>query len=133
MLKMEQDIEALILDVVLENRRMSLGLKQTEPDQWSTLTERYAIGSVISGRVRNLTDFAAFIEVEEGIDGLVHVSDICPRPIKHPSEVLKKGERVDAVVLNIDSDKHRLSLGIKQLQSDPSEQSFAKHAVRDLV
>ena len=133
MLQMGQDIEAIILDLDLDNRRISLGLKQTEPDPWSTLTERYAIGSVISGRVRNLTDFGAFIEVEEGIDGLVHVSDISPRRIKHPSEVLKKGERVDAVVLNIDSDNHRLSLGIKQLQPDTWEQFFANHAAGDLV
>jgi len=133
LLQMAQDVEAIILDLDLENRRISLGLKQTEPDPWSTLAERYAIGSVISGRVRNLTDFGAFIEVEEGIDGLVHVSDISPRRIKHPSEVLKKGERVDAVVLNIDSDNHRLSLGIKQLQPDTWEQFFANHAVGDLV
>src|SRR5438132_679385 len=133
LLQVGQDVEALILDVDLENRRISLGLKQTEPDPWSTLAERYAISSVISGRVRNLTDFGAFIEVEEGIDGLVHVSDISPRRIKHPSEVLKKGERVDAVVLNIDSDNHRLSLGIKQLQPDTWEQFFANHAVGDLV
>ena len=133
LLQMGQDVEAIILDLDLDNRRISLGLKQTEPDPWSTLTERYAIGSVISGRVRNLTDFGAFIEVEEGIDGLVHVSDISPRRIKHPSEVLKKGERVDAVVLNIDSDNHRLSLGIKQLQPDTWEQFFANHAVGDLV
>jgi small subunit ribosomal protein S1 len=97
------------------------------------LAERYAIGSVISGRVRNLTDFGAFIEVEEGIDGLVHVSDISPRRIKHPSEVLKKGERVEAVILNIDSDNHRLSLGIKQLQPDVWEQFFSNHVVGDLV
>src|SRR6185295_14871741 len=103
-----QDIEAVVLDVDMENRRISLGLKQTEPDPWSTLAERYAIGSVIAGRVRNLTDFGAFIEVEEGIDGLVHVSDISARRIKHPSEVLKKGERVDAVILNIDTDNHRV-------------------------
>jgi len=87
MLQVGQDVEAVILDIDLDNRRISLGLKQTEPDPWSTLAERYAIGSVISGRVRNLTDFGAFIEVEEGIDGLVHVSDISPRRIKHPSEV----------------------------------------------
>src|SRR5712691_10392390 len=118
MLQLGQDIEAVILDLDLDSRRISLGLKQTEPDPWSTLTERYAIGSVISGRVRNLTDFGAFIEVEEGIDGLVHVSDISTRRIKHPSEVLKKGERVDAVILNIDTENHRLSLGIKQLQPD---------------
>jgi len=133
MLQLGQDIEAVILDLDLDSRRISLGLKQTEPDPWSTLTERYAIGSVISGRVRNLTDFGAFIEVEEGIDGLVHVSDISPRRIKHPSEVLKKGERVDAVILNIDSDNHRLSLGIKQLQPDTWEQFFTSHGVGDMV
>src|ERR1043165_7043199 len=133
MLQLGQDIEALILDIDLENRRISLGLKQTEPDPWSTLAERYAIGSVISGRVRNLTDFGAFIEVEEGIDGLVHVSDISPRRIKHPSEVLKKGERVDAVILNIDTDNHRLSLGIKQLQPDVWEQFFTNHHVGSTV
>src|SRR5215468_3810272 len=133
LLQLGQDVEALVLDVDMENRRISLGLKQTEPDPWSTLAERYAIGSVISGRVRNLTDFGAFIEVEEGIDGLVHVSDISPRRIKHPSEVLKKGERVEAVILNIDSDNHRLSLGIKQLQPDVWEQFFTSHGVGDTV
>src|SRR2546425_4131422 len=133
LLQIGQDVEALMLDVDLENRRISLGLKQAEPEPWSTLAERYAIGSVIMGRVRNLTDFGAFIEVEEGIDGLVHVSDISPRRIKHPSEVLKKGERVEAVILNIHTDNHRLSLGIKQLQPDIWEQFFAAHGVGDMV
>ncbi len=133
MLQMGQDVEAVVLDVDMDNRRISLGLKQTEPDPWTTLAERYAIGSVISGRVRNLTDFGAFIEVEEGIDGLVHVSDISPRRIKHPSEVLKKGERVDAVILNIDTDNHRLSLGIKQLQPDIWEQFFTNHRIGEIV
>jgi len=133
LLQVGQDIEAIILDMDLDNRRISLGLKQTEADPWSTLAERYAIGSVISGRVRNLTDFGAFIEVEEGIDGLVHVSDISPRRIKHPSEVLKKGERVEAVILNIDTENHRLSLGIKQLQPDMWEQFFTAHGVGDMV
>jgi small subunit ribosomal protein S1 len=132
-LQVGQDVEAVVLDVDMENRRISLGMKQTEPDPWSTLAERYAIGSVIAGRVRNLTDFGAFIEVEEGIDGLVHVSDISPRRIKHPSEVLKKGERVEAVILNIDTENHRLSLGIKQLQPDVWEQFFATHHVGDSV
>jgi small subunit ribosomal protein S1 len=91
------------------------------------------VNSVISGRVRNLTDFGAFIEVEEGIEGLVHVSDISPRRIKHPSEVLKKGEKVDAVILNIDTENHRLSLGIKQLQPDAWEQFFASHQVGSVV
>jgi small subunit ribosomal protein S1 len=130
---MGQDVEALVLDVDLENRRISLGMKQTEPDPWSTLAERSAIGSVIAGRVRNLTDFGAFIEVEEGIDGLVHVSDISPRRIKHPSEVLKKGQAVEAVILNIDTENHRLSLGIKQLQPDVWEQFFTSHVVGDTV
>src|ERR1041385_1177049 len=133
MLAVGQEIEAVVLDVDMENRRISLGLKQTEPDPWSTLAERYMIGSVIAGRVRNLTDFGAFIEVEDGIDGLVHVSDISTRRIKHPSEVLKKGERVEAVILNIDTDNHRLSLGIKQLQPDVWEQFFTSKQLGDTV
>jgi len=133
MLQVGQDVEAVVLEVDMENRRISLGLKQTEPDPWTTLAERYAIGSVIAGRVRNLTDFGAFIEVEEGIDGLVHVSDISTRRIKHPSEVLKKGERVEAVILNIDTDNHRLSLGLKQLQPDVWETFFTNHRPGDGV
>jgi len=133
MLNVGQEVEAVVLDVDMENRRISLGLKQTEPDPWSTLAERYMIGSVLAGKVRNLTDFGAFIEVEEGIDGLVHVSDISPRRIKHPSEVLKKGDRVEAVILNIDSENHRLSLGIKQLQPDVWEQFFTNHHVGSTV
>jgi small subunit ribosomal protein S1 len=132
-LQVGQEIEAVVLEMDMENRRISLGLKQTEADPWTTLAERYVIGSVISGRVRNLTDFGAFIEVEEGIDGLVHVSDISPRRIKHPSEVLKKGEHVEAVILNIDTENHRLSLGIKQLQPDIWEQFFAAHTVGSMV
>jgi len=131
LLQVGQDVEAVVLEVDMDNRRISLGLKQTEPDPWTTLAERYAIGSVIAGRVRNLTDFGAFIEVEEGIDGLVHVSDISTRRIKHPSEVLKKGERVEAVILNIDTDNHRLSLGIKQLQPDVWETFFTSHRSGD--
>jgi small subunit ribosomal protein S1 len=133
LLQVGQDVEAVVLEVDMENRRISLGLKQTEPDPWTTLAERYAIGSVIAGRVRNLTDFGAFIEVEEGIDGLVHVSDISTRRIKHPSEVLKKGERVEAVILNIDTDNHRLSLGLKQLQPDIWETFFTNHRPGDGV
>src|SRR5437867_5860869 len=133
LLQVGQDVESVVLEVDMDNRRISLGLKQPEPEPWTTLTERYAIGSVIAGRVRNLTDFGAFNQVEEGIDSLVHVSDISPRRIKHPSEVLKKGERVEAVILNIDSDNHRLSLGIKQLQPDVWEQFFSNHVVGDLV
>ena len=133
LLQIGQEVEAVVLDVDAGNRRISLGLKQTAPDPWSTLPERYSVGSVISGRIRNLTDFGAFVEVEEGIDGLVHVSDISPRRIKHPSELLKKGERVEAVVLNIDTENHRLSLGIKQLQPDVWEQFFGDHQLGENV
>jgi small subunit ribosomal protein S1 len=133
LLQVGQDVEAVVLEVDMDNRRISLGLKQTEPDPWTTLAERYAIGSVITGRVRNLTDFGAFIEVEEGIDGLVHVSDISTRRIKHPSEVLKKGEKVEAVILNIDTDNHRLSLGIKQLQPDAWDTFFSSRRPGDSV
>ena len=128
-----QAVEAVVLDLDGEGRRISLGLKQIEPDPWMTLAERYAIGSVIEGRIRNLTDFGAFVEVEEGIDGLVHVSDISQRRIKHPSEVLKKGEQVQAIILNIDPDNHRLSLGIRQLQPDVWEEFFDSHQVGDNV
>jgi small subunit ribosomal protein S1 len=128
-----QEVEAVVLDLDGEGRRISLGLKQIGPDPWVTLAERYAIGSVIEGRVRNLTDFGAFIEVEEGIDGLVHVSDISQRRIKHPSEILKKGEQVQAIILNIDIDNHRLSMGIRQLQPDVWDQFFDSHHVGDNV
>ena len=128
-----QTVEAVVLDLDSEGRRISLGLKQIEPDPWVTLAERYAIGSVIEGRIRNLTDFGAFVEVEDGIDGLVHVSDISQRRIKHPSEILKKGEQVQAIILNIDIDNHRLSLGIRQLQPDVWEEFFESHHVGDNV
>jgi small subunit ribosomal protein S1 len=123
-------VETVILDVNSQERRISLGLKQTEPNPWITLAERYAVGSQIEGRVRNLTDFGAFVEVEEGIDGLVHVSDLSwTRRIKHPSEVLKKGEQVQAVILSIDPENRRLSLGVKQLQPDTWESFYSSHQV----
>ena len=132
-LQVGQEVEAVVLDLDGENRRISLGLKQIEADPWSTLAERYAVDSTISGRVRNLTDFGAFIEVEEGIDGLVHVSDISHRRIKHPSEALKKGDAVEAVILNIDVENHRLSLGIRQLEPDTWEKFFETHQQGNLV
>lgn len=122
-----QEIETMVLDVNAQERRISLGLKQCEPNPWETLAQRYGVGTVIKGRVRNLTDFGAFVEVEDGIDGLVHISDISwAKRIKHPSEALKKGEVVQAVVLSIDPENRRLSLGIKQLQQDAWE-SFCQH------
>jgi small subunit ribosomal protein S1 len=127
-------VEAVILEVHPKDRRISLGLKQLEPNPWTTIDSRYSVGSVVEGRVRNMTDFGAFIEIEEGIDGLVHVSDLSwTKRVKHPSEVLKKGQIVQAVILNIDSASHRLSLGIKQLQPDAWESYFQAHQVGDIV
>jgi small subunit ribosomal protein S1 len=127
-------VEAVILEVHSRDRRISLGLKQLEPNPWTTIDSRYSVGSVVEGRVRNMTDFGAFIEIEEGIDGLVHVSDLSwTKRVKHPSEVLKKGQIVQAVILNIDSGSRRLSLGIKQLQPDAWESYFQNHQVGDTV
>jgi len=127
-------VEAVVLEVHSKDRRISLGLKQLEPNPWTTIDSRYSVGSVVEGRVRNMTDFGAFIEIEEGIDGLVHVSDLSwTKRVKHPSEILKKGMIVQAVILNIDSSSHRLSLGIKQLQPDSWESYFQNHQVGDTV
>ncbi|HTT65312.1 MAG TPA: 30S ribosomal protein S1 [Bryobacteraceae bacterium] len=127
-------VEAVVLEVHPRERRISLGLKQLEANPWTTIDSRYSIGSVVEGRVRNMTDFGAFIEIEEGIDGLVHVSDLSwTKRVKHPSEVLKKGQLVQAVILNIDAKGHRLSLGIKQLQPDAWETYFQSHQPGDIV
>jgi small subunit ribosomal protein S1 len=127
-------VEAVVLEVHPKERRISLGLKQLEPNPWTTIDSRYSIGSVVEGRVRNMTDFGAFIEIEEGIDGLVHVSDLSwTKRVKHPSDVVKKGQLVQAVILNIDAKNHRLSLGIKQLQPDAWESYFQTHQPGDMV
>jgi small subunit ribosomal protein S1 len=127
-------VESVVLEVHPKERRISLGLKQLEPDPWTTISSRYSVGSVVEGRVRNMTDFGSFIEIEEGIDGLVHVSDLSwTKRIKHPSEVLRKGSIVQAVILAIDVPHKRLSLGIKQLQPDAWESYFAAHNVNDMV
>src|SRR6185503_14086729 len=123
--KSGDQVEAVVLELHPKERRISLGLKQLEPNPWSTLSGRYSIGSVVEGRVRNLTEFGAFVEIEDGVDGLVHVSDISwTKHVKHPSEALKKGQKVQTVILRIDADNHRLSLGIKQLQPDAWESFF---------
>ena len=133
-LNVGDEIEAVVLDIDIEARRISLGLKQTEPNPWDVIEENYAPGTVIIGKVRNLTDFGAFIEVAEGIDGLVHVSDISwTKRMKHPSEVLKKGDEVQAVVLSIDATNQKLSLGIKQLEPDHWEDWFNRHNIGDSV
>ncbi|MFQ5789490.1 MAG: 30S ribosomal protein S1 [Acidobacteriota bacterium] len=127
-------VEAVVLQVDGGERRISLGLKQIEPNPWKLLAEKYEAGSRIEGRVRNLTDFGAFVEVEEGIDGLIHVSDLSwSKRVKHPSEVLKKGDKVEAVVLNIDPENQRLSLGLKQMAADDWEDFCTHHQPGDVV
>jgi small subunit ribosomal protein S1 len=124
----------MVLQVDPSERRISLGLKQVEPNPWELLAEKYEPGSRIEGRVRNLTDFGAFVEVEEGIDGLIHISDLTwNKRVKHPSEIIKKGDKVEAVVLNIDADNQRLSLGLKQLATDIWEEFFNNHKQGDVV
>jgi small subunit ribosomal protein S1 len=132
--KTGDQVEAVVLEVRPKDRRVSLGIKQLEPDPWTTVAERYSIGSVVEGRVRKLTEFGAFLEIEEGVDGLVHVSDLSwTKHVKHPSEALKKGQMMQAVILNIDAPNRRLSLGVKQLQPDAWESFFRSHEVGDLV
>lgn len=127
-------VEAIVLDLDKQNRRISLGLKQIESNPWAVVAEKYPPGSIVTGIVRNLTDFGAFIELAEGIDGLVHISDMSwTTRVKHPSEILKKGEQVQAVLLSIDVDHERLSLGIKQLQPNPWEGIGASIAVGNNV
>ncbi len=127
-------VEAVVLKVDPEARRISLGLKQVQPNPWDLVKERYPEGTVIEGTVKNITDFGLFIGIEEGIDGLVHVSDLSwSKRVKHPSELFKKGDKIQAVVLNIDKEKERFSLGVKQLQPDPWEAAPEKYPVGSTV
>jgi small subunit ribosomal protein S1 len=129
-----QEVEAVVLEVDSRNRRISLGIKQAMPDPWETLPERYSVGSRVSGKVRSLTSFGAFVEIEDGIDGLVHVSDISwTKRIKHPSDVLKKGQTVEAIITNIDAENRRLSLSMKDLQPSAWQRFFDTHKVGDTV
>ncbi len=117
-------IEVVVLDVDRTNKRISLGMRQAEPNPWNFIEERYPVGTRVEGRVRNLADFGAFVELEEGIDGLIHISDMSwTKRVRHPSEVLKKGEKVEAIVLHVDKANHRISLGLKQVQQDPWQSS----------
>jgi small subunit ribosomal protein S1 len=127
-------VECVVLNVNPTERRISLGMRQLATNPWDALHDKYPVGMTVEGRVRNLTDFGAFIEIEDGIDGLVHVSNLSwTKRVKHPSEVLKKGDRVKAIVLAIEPDKRRLSLGVKQLQPDVWETFFETHHVGDVV
>ncbi len=127
-------VDAMVLGVDPTARRISLGLKQVETNPWHDLADKYPVGSKIQGKVRNLTEFGAFVEVEDDIDGLIHISDMSwSKRIKHPSEVLKKGDVVDAMVLNIDAENQRLSLGLKQLATDIWDDFFTRRHVGDTI
>lgn len=115
-----EEVEAIVLDIKPENRRISLGMKQAMPNPWDVISEKYPVGTIIEGKIKNITDFGLFIGIDDDIDGLVHISDISwTKRIKHPSEVYKKGDTVQAIVLDIDKDSERFSLGVKQLTLDP--------------
>lgn len=122
-------VECIVLKVDKENEKISLGIKQLNPDPWESIDIRYPVGTIITGKVRNLTNFGAFVEVEEGIDGLVHISDMSwTKRVNHPSEIMKKGDVVSVQIMSIDRDNKRISLGFKQLQSDPWEALQEKYA-----
>ncbi|HET98683.1 MAG TPA: 30S ribosomal protein S1 [Desulfurivibrio alkaliphilus] len=123
-------VEVVVLNVDPEAKRISLGMKQLQPNPWDMVAENYPVGSIIEGKVKNITDFGIFIGIEEGIDGLIHVSDLSwTERIKHPGEKYAKGETIQAVVLKIDKENERFSLGIKQLQPDPWEAAVEKYAI----
>ena len=133
-LSLDQDIEAAVLNISVEEQKISLGIRQLDENPWAAIETRFPVGTIISGAVRNLTPYGAFVALEEGIDGMIHVSDMSwTRKINHPSEVLKKGDVVEARVLNIDKENQRVSLGIKQLESDPWESIDSRFKVGDLV
>jgi small subunit ribosomal protein S1 len=128
------DVETVVLALDIPNRRISLGLKQIEPNPWEVIGEKFPVGTIIEGQVKNITDFGVFVGVDEGIDGLVHISDLSwTKRIKHPSEIFKKGDTVKAVVLNIDRENERFSLGLKQLTPDPWESIPVKYAPGTIV
>src|SRR5271169_55425 len=134
LVNVNDEVDCVVLSVNPTERRISLGMRQLAANPWDALHDKYPVGATVEGRVRNLTDFGAFIEIEDGIDGLVHVSNLSwTKRVKHPSEILKKGDRLKAVVLAIEPDKRRLSLGVKQLQPDVWESFFGQHKVGDVM
>ena len=125
-----EEVEAVVLDIRPDNRRISLGMKQAIPNPWDVISDKYPVGTTIEGKIKNITDFGLFIGIDEGIDGLVHISDISwTKRIKHPSELYKKGDLVQAIVLEIDKENERFSLGVKQLQLDPWETVAERYRV----
>lgn len=133
-LKLDQELEAVVLSISVKEQKISLGVRQLEDNPWADIEARFPIGTVIKGQVRNLTPYGAFVGLEEGIDGMIHVSDMSwTRKINHPSEVLKKGDEVEAIVLEIKKEDQRVSLGVKQLESDPWESINDRFKVGDMV
>jgi small subunit ribosomal protein S1 len=131
--KVGEEADVVVLEVKTDQRRISLGLKQTQADPWEAAAEKYPVGTMVSGRVRNLADFGAFVEIEEGMEGLIHISDVSwTERIKHPSEKFKKGDTIQAKVLKVDSQNRRLSLGIKQV-NDIWANWFGEHKIGDLI
>ncbi|MEO6847341.1 MAG: 30S ribosomal protein S1 [Chthoniobacterales bacterium] len=129
-----QEVQAVVLGVNKEEQKISLGVRQLEANPWDEIEQRYIIGKQVKGKVRNMTPYGAFIELEEGIDGMVHVSDLSwTRKINHPNEILKKADEIEAVVIDIDKANQRISLGIKQLESDPWKEIDTKFKIGDLV
>jgi small subunit ribosomal protein S1 len=133
-LKQDQEIEAVVLGINREEQKISLGVRQLESNPWDNAAQKYTTGTKVKGKVRNLTSYGAFVELEEGIDGMVHVSDMSwTRKINHPSEVLKKGDEIEATVLEVDRPNQRIALGMKQLETDPWENIEKLYKVGDLV
>src|SRR5205823_3279745 len=129
-----QEVEAVVLGVNKEEQKISLGLRQLEPNPWDEIEKKFTIGSHVKGAIRNMTAYGAFVELEDGIDGMIHVSDLSwTRKINHPSEVFKKNDEVEAVVIDIDKVNQRISLGIKQLSDDPWKEIDSKYKIGDLV
>jgi small subunit ribosomal protein S1 len=133
-LTLGQEVEALVLGVNKDEQKISLGVRQLEPNPWDEIELRYMIGKQVKGKVRNMTAYGAFVELEEGIDGMIHVSDLSwTRKINHPSEMLKKGDDLEAVVLDIDKTNQRISLGVKQIDTDPWKEIDGRFRIGDLV
>jgi small subunit ribosomal protein S1 len=133
-LKQDQEIEAIVLGINREEQKISLGIRQLEANPWDKAQEKYPPGTRVKGKIRNLTSYGAFIELEEGLDGMIHVSDISwTRKINHPSEVLKKGDEVEAIVLEVDKANQRIAVGVKQLAVDPWANIDQLYKVGDLV
>ena len=134
MLSVGDEVQVVVLSIDVENQKIALGIRQTQENPWDTIQERYPVGSRIKGKVRNFTQYGAFVELEEGIDGMIHISDMSwTRKINHPSECLQKGQEVEAVVLDVNAKEQRISLGLKQAQNDPWAEIAEKYPIGSVV